>query len=428
MRKVLITTYYWPPCSGSGVQRWMYFSKYLSDFNYDPFVITVSEKSASYKNIDAKFNDHVKDVKTYKTATFELLKLYSFLSTGNSKTGIPNGQIGKNKKKKPLDKISAFIRGNFFIPDARIGWNKHALKKARQVIKEENIDLIITTGPPHSTHLIGLKLKKEFPVKWVADFRDPWSEIYYNHIFKRLPWAVKKDRSLELKVLKNADKVLTVGMKLKELLAAKISGENDKFHHIYNGYDAILMQNLEVEKHDHFELIADDGVILRFNDPRRFGCVLDSDNYLEHKLLKNLGPEPLTDEFDGKYLKLKSINKTQAIKNFIMDNHMVVGVGNIYASEALFMAGISPLKPAGKVSLMKYKLLATTIKKVLSLAIQAGGTTLKDFINSDGKPGYFSQQLQVYGRKNKPCLTCNQPIKQITVGQRSTFYCSKCQK
>jgi formamidopyrimidine-DNA glycosylase len=111
-----------------------------------------------------------------------------------------------------------------------------------------------------------------------------------------------------------------------------------------------------------------------------------------------------------------------------MDSHIVVGVGNIYASEALFMAGISPIKPAGKVSLVKFKLLTASIKEVLSLAIQAGGTTLKDFINSDGKPGYFSQQLKVYGRKNQPCIICSYPIKQITIGQRSSFYCSNCQK
>jgi glycosyltransferase involved in cell wall biosynthesis len=250
----------------------MYFSKYLSNFNYDPFVITVSEKSASYKNLDEVFNDHIKDVKTYKTVTSELVKLYSFLSTGNSKTGIPNGQVGKNKKKNLFDKIAAFIRANFFIPDARIGWNYHALKKARKVIKKENINLIITTGPPHSTHLIGLKLKKEFQLKWVADFRDPWSEVYYNHIFKRLSWAVKKDSLLELKVLKNADRVLTVGMKLKKLLAAKINTNRNKFHHIYNGYDAEIMENLKVDKHDHFELTFVG--VLTSNQP--YVCVIEA--------------------------------------------------------------------------------------------------------------------------------------------------------
>ncbi len=172
----------------------------------------------------------------------------------------------------------------------------------------------------------------------------------------------------------------------------------------------------------------DDDTVLRFNDPRRFGCVLDSEDYLNHKLIKNLGPEPLNNEFDGKYLKKKSINKTQAIKNFIMDGRIVVGVGNIYASESLFLAGIHPNKSAGKVSLKKYTILAEVIKKVLFLAIQAGGTTLKDFINAEGKPGYFSQDLKVYGRKNLPCVNCGQNILQKTIGQRSTFYCGYCQK
>jgi formamidopyrimidine-DNA glycosylase len=239
-----------------------------------------------------------------------------------------------------------------------------------------------------------------------------------------LRWMIPSD--LSSKHLNQ--KIISVERRAKYILIHLESHSTLILHLGMSGSLRILTDFKDLEKHDHFELITDDGIILRFNDPRRFGCVLDTENYLEHKLIKSLGPEPLTEEFDGKYLKAKSKNKTKAVKNFIMDGHIVVGVGNIYASEALFMAGIHPNKPAGKVSLQKYKTLVEKIKSVLSLAIQAGGTTLKDFINSDGKPGYFSQQLQVYARKDQPCFTCKEPIKQITIGQRSTFYCIKCQK
>lgn len=195
-----------------------------------------------------------------------------------------------------------------------------------------------------------------------------------------------------------------------------------------SGSLTIVTNDKELAKHDHFEMIMDDDTVLRYNDPRRFGCVLDTRDYLDHKLIKNLGPEPLTDEFTGKYFKDKSKNKTQAVKNFIMNGKIVVGVGNIYASEVLFFAGINPNKPAGKVTLAKYKVLVEKIKEVLSKAIKAGGTTLNDFVNADGQPGYFSQQLAVYGRTGEPCIACEKEITQRTIGQRSTFYCTNCQK
>lgn len=253
MNKVLVITYYWPPCGGSGVQRWMYFCKYLSEFGYEPIVLTVSEDSASYRNTDESFVDKIKDVETHKTNTFEPLKLYSLLTTGSKNKGIPVGLV-RREDQGIFSKLSAFIRGNFFIPDARIGWRKYALKKARALIKENDIKLIVTTGPPHSTHLIGLQLKKEYGLKWVADFRDPWSDIYYNKDFLRSESATRKDLSLERQVLEGADRILTVGFKLKELLQKKIAGSPDKFHHIYNGYDSFAMEQIPEETHDHFEI------------------------------------------------------------------------------------------------------------------------------------------------------------------------------
>ncbi|MFY0639750.1 MAG: bifunctional DNA-formamidopyrimidine glycosylase/DNA-(apurinic or apyrimidinic site) lyase [Bermanella sp.] len=185
----------------------------------------------------------------------------------------------------------------------------------------------------------------------------------------------------------------------------------------------------EPQKHEHFDLVFSKELLLRFTDPRRFGACLwqdvDSD---DNKWLDHLGPEPLSDDFNGEYLFNKSRKRTSAVKTFIMDQKIVVGVGNIYASESLFLSGISPTKAAGKISKAKYEIFAQQIKQVLTRAIAQGGTTLKDFVGSDGKPGYFAQQLHVYGRKDEPCSQCEAPIKQITQGQRSTFYCTNCQK
>jgi formamidopyrimidine-DNA glycosylase len=182
-------------------------------------------------------------------------------------------------------------------------------------------------------------------------------------------------------------------------------------------------------KHEHFDLVFSKNLRLRFTDPRRFGACLWQDiNNDENKWLDHLGPEPLSEEFNGEYLFNKSRKRTGAIKTFIMDQKIVVGVGNIYASESLFLSGINPKKAAGKISKLKYQEFSEQIKQVLTKAIAQGGTTLKDFVGSDGKPGYFAQQLAVYGRKDEPCIICKSPIKQITQGQRSTFYCNNCQK
>ena len=184
--------------------------------------------------------------------------------------------------------------------------------------------------------------------------------------------------------------------------------------------------NEPIKKHDHF-LLYFDKKVMRFNDPRRFGSIFYLEN-LEHKLLNSLGVEPLEDSFHENYLYEKSRNKTQNVKAFIMDSKIVVGVGNIYACESLFETGINPKTKAYKISKQKYIYLTENIKKVLTKAIKAGGTTLQDFAKVDGKPGYFSQELSVYGRENENCFNCNGKIKRIIQNQRSTFYCPKCQK
>ncbi len=191
----------------------------------------------------------------------------------------------------------------------------------------------------------------------------------------------------------------------------------------------ILQQASAPEKHDHVDVELDNGVCLRFNDPRRFGAFLWADGEMEsHELLYSLGPEPLSDEFTADHLYQQSRGRRVAIKNFIMNGHVVVGVGNIYASESLFMAGIHPQRAAGGVSRQRYEGLVGAIRDVLDRAIKQGGTTLRDFVNSEGSPGYFAQELLVYDRAGGECFQCGSAIRQKVIGQRSSYYCSACQR
>ena len=184
----------------------------------------------------------------------------------------------------------------------------------------------------------------------------------------------------------------------------------------------------EPKKHDHVDIWMESGDILRFNDPRRFGCMLWTDEPPEnHPLLAGLGPEPLGDDFDGAYLRASARGRRVAIKQHIMNAGIVVGVGNIYASESLFRAGINPRRAAGRVSLPRMENLAESIKAVLEESIRFGGTTLRDFYSGEGKPGYFRHELRVYGRTDEPCVACGEPVRQVVLGQRSTFYCVNCQ-
>jgi formamidopyrimidine-DNA glycosylase len=181
-------------------------------------------------------------------------------------------------------------------------------------------------------------------------------------------------------------------------------------------------------RHDHVDIEFDTGQVLRLHDPRRFGCLLwtGADPH-EHPLLKDLGPEPLLKDFTGVYLFERSRGRTQAVKTFIMDSHTVAGVGNIYSSEALFLAGIHPMARSGRISLPRYNDLALGIKQTLARSIKKGGTTLRDYTGSDGNPGYFQQRLNVYGRESLPCRKCLRPIRYSQQGQRATYYCPVCQ-
>ena len=190
----------------------------------------------------------------------------------------------------------------------------------------------------------------------------------------------------------------------------------------------VLPGRTAVAAHDHVDIALDNGKVLRFNDPRRFGCLLWQPAGTTHELLQGLGPEPLSADFDGGHLFALSRGRKAPVKTFLMDQGIVVGVGNIYAAEALFEAGISPLRAAGRVSRERYDALAAAVRRILAYAIERGGTTLRDFIDPNGTPGYFEQELQVYGREGEPCRRCRRPLRNAILDNRASIYCPHCQR
>lgn len=236
-KKVLILTYYWPPSGGSGVQRWMYFAKYLKQLGWEPIIITVDEEKAAYPQLDQSLLKEVEGIEIIKTTTREPLRLYSRITSGNSSSGIPQGEV---HTKSFFGKLATYIRGNYFIPDARKGWVPFAVKAAQKKIATDQISHLITTGPPHSTHLAGLTLAAQFKLNWWVDFRDPWSDVFYNKQMLRSQSSQHKDAQLEKKVLQQASGVITtIGGQLHQSLQQKAPGQ--RFIALANGYDATLI-------------------------------------------------------------------------------------------------------------------------------------------------------------------------------------------
>jgi formamidopyrimidine-DNA glycosylase len=239
----------------------------------------------------------------------------------------------------------------------------------------------------------------------------------------RLRWPVPPDLPQTLE----GRRVLEVDRRAKYLLV-QMSNGTLILHLGMSGSLRVNPADVPPGAHDHLDLVLDDGNCLRLRDPRRFGAALwTSGDPRRHRLLCLLGPEPLSAAFNGEHLRQLAVSRTLAVKNFIMDSRVVVGVGNIYANEALFSAGIHPQRACNRVSLARYRRLATAIKTVLEQAIARGGTTLRDFVNEGGRPGYFGQELQVYGRSGQPCIHCGARLRKIILGQRSSFYCPRCQ-
>lgn len=221
-------------------------------------------------------------------------------------------------------------------------------------------------------------------------------------------------------------KITSIERRAKYLLMRTKTG-SALWHLGMSGSMRVLNANAEIGKHDHVDIVLSGNKIIRYTDPRRFGCLLWQAPNETHPLLQKLGPEPLTDAFTGGYLFAKSRNKHVAVKSFLMDQAVVVGVGNIYAAESLFRAGISPLREAGSISKLRYEKLAQAAKAILATAIERGGTTLRDFINADSEPGYFEQELFVYGREGLPCKQCGRALRDSRLNNRAGAWCGFCQ-
>jgi len=240
---------------------------------------------------------------------------------------------------------------------------------------------------------------------------------------RRLRWPVPDN----LETLLRGQRVARVERRAKYLLMRLPAGTL-MVHLGMSGSLRMVAPRLAPRRHDHVDIILEGDLCLRFNDPRRFGSMHWLGPGDGHPLLDELGPEPLSAAFDGRRLYAISRGRKAPVKAFIMDNRVVVGVGNIYANEALYLSGIRPDRAAGRISLARYELLAHHIKLVLASAIEQGGTTLRDFVGGDGKPGYFAQQLRVYGRAGQPCRACSSPLREVRLGQRSSVYCVSCQR
>jgi glycosyltransferase involved in cell wall biosynthesis len=242
MKKVLVITYYWPPSGGSGVQRWLKFVKYFRDFGIEPVILTVDPAYATFPAQDYSLEKEiplgVEIIKTKASGPFGLYKKIR----GKK---IPQSGFAGEAKPNFLERIMRFIRGNFFIPDARIGWNKFAIKAALEIIQKYQIDCVITTSPPHSTQLIGLELKKKFNIQWISDLRDPWTDIYYNKELFRTLWAKKRDSKFETLCLKHADQLVVVSDSIARLFEKKNPIVSSKISVIPNGFDESDFENAE---------------------------------------------------------------------------------------------------------------------------------------------------------------------------------------
>ena len=238
-----------------------------------------------------------------------------------------------------------------------------------------------------------------------------------------LRWPIPK----EIESVLPGQRIDAVRRRAKYLLLDTTAG-SALLHLGMTGSLRVLPASTPVGAHDHVDLQLSSGRVMRFNDPRRFGSLLWQPAGQTHELLQALGPEPLSDAFDGDYLFERSRGRKAPVKTFLMDQRIVVGVGNIYAAESLFRAGISPLRAAGKVSRERYQALVQAAKDILAYAITRGGTTLRDFISPDGAPGYFEQELSAYGRGGLPCPNCGRAMKFASIGQRASVWCAHCQR
>ncbi|MFK8005345.1 MAG: glycosyltransferase family 4 protein [Saprospiraceae bacterium] len=295
MKKLLIIAYYWPPSGGAGVQRWLKLSKYLCEQGADVHVLTVDEKYASYTQTDKSLiHDIHPKVKVHKTKSFEPINIYARMV---GKENVPTAGFANVDSSSFKQKIVTSIRSNFFIPDPRKGWKKYALKKAVEIIQKENIKTVITTSPPHSVQLIGLALKKKLGINWIADFRDPWTDIYYYQLLRHTAYSKYFDARYEKMVLENADKIITVSQGCKDSFLSKTKKiPTEKIHLIANGFDHEDFQNLTESKPNNTFTITYTGTISDQYEPQIFFDALHdlanqhSNSTLKFQLIGSLSP------------------------------------------------------------------------------------------------------------------------------------------
>lgn len=294
----------------------MYFAKYLKKLGCNPIVLTVDPKYASYNLKDLSLNSHIKDIETHKTFSLEVLSLYSFFKSGNKTKSIPQSYI---PNKSIFDKITSFIRLNLFIPDSRIGWNYFAFQKAKKIISNNKIDYVITTGPPHSSHLIGEKIYKKYKLKWIVDLRDPWSELFYLKDRFRFNFSKTLNAKLETNVIEKADAIITtVGDRYHKILKAKITNP-EKIHQIYNGYDKLNYDKIEEIKPKKFNIVFT-------------GMLTQNHNYETfYEVLKILNPKQknlnliltFAGRIDKKIIKIYS-NKIELLNKGYIDHNNAI--------------------------------------------------------------------------------------------------------
>ncbi len=305
---------------------------------HNPIVVTVDEKYASYNQKDYSLLKEIDNIETYKTKSFDLLKLYSFIKSGNTTKSIPQSYI---PNKSFFDKFTSFIRLNFFIPDSRVGWNKYAYKKVINIISNKKIDCLITTGPPHSTHLVGLKIKNKYKLKWIVDLRDPWTEIFYLKNRFRFPFSKQKNKKLESEVLENSDAIITtVGEKYHKILSAKVSNK-EKIFKIYNGFDKSVYEKISINKTNQFNIVFT-GVLSKNHNYKVFKDAIELLNPKRNRLriklilagrididLKNIFSKNIEIDYKG-YVNheeaIRLIKSSHLLINFVYENTEETGM------------------------------------------------------------------------------------------------------
>ncbi|MBU3927946.1 MAG: glycosyltransferase family 4 protein [Bacteroidetes bacterium] len=333
MKKVLIITYYWPPSGGGGVQRWVKFVKYLPKYQIEPIVLTVSPDCASYALIDSSLSQEVEPtVQVFHTKSREPFNFYKKLT---AKKEIPFGGFANEDNPGFLQKVSRFIRGNFFIPDARIGWNSFAYEQAEKLIKEFGITTVITSSPPHSTQLIGLKLKRKLGIHWIADLRDPWIDIYYYNKMFHSQVAKRIDRKKELEVLQNADSIVVVSNSIKELFASKVAvNGNDKISVVANGFDMNDFPDRYPNTNSKFTIVYTGTLAENYHIEGFLNAMMS--------LVENYGTSKFALQFVGrvteKYRQFIEGSVLNSICNFVGHVDHKTSVGFLQQADALFLA------------------------------------------------------------------------------------------